>query len=136
MAKGCIVIGIKEIDRALKSFEPRVAKKLVKAAMRKAMRPVKAAVEQNAPVDTGLLRSAVKIRASKKSRTSFGIDVRIGEQDWVGQTWYAAAQEYGTSRMEGTGFMRKAFDETGEEAKAIALRELLAGIEQETKRSG
>lgn len=137
MAKGQLVVtGLREIDRALKELEPKLGKKVIRQAMRKAMKPVKAAVEQNAPVgETGLLASSVKIKAAKKSRKSFGMDVRIGEQDWVGDTWYAAAQEYGTSRMAGSGFMRKAFDEQGDEAKAIALREIVAGLNREANRS-
>lgn len=136
MARGqMIVTGLKEIDRALRELEPKIGKKVIRQAMRKSMKPVKTAVEQNAPVgETGLLAASVKIRAAKKSRKSFGIDVTIGEKDWVGKTWYAAAVEYGTSRMEGRGFMRKAFDESGDEAKGIAIRSILEGLEREANR--
>lgn len=131
-----VVTGIKEIDRALKELAPKLGRKIVKSAMKKAMAPVEAAAEANAPVDTGLLQSSIKMRASKKSRNSFGIDVRIGEKDWAGKSWYGAAQEYGTSKMPGKGFLRKAYDEKKDESKAIAIRELLDGLNQELQRAG
>ena len=136
MPKGFIVTGIKQLDDALKSLEPKLARKYVKTILKHEMTPVLNAARENAPVDTGLLKSSIKMRVSKKSRNSFGIDVRIGEQDWAGQSWYGAAQEYGTSKMEGKGFLRKAYDEEKDQVKRNAIAALLAGLDQLVKTAG
>jgi HK97 gp10 family phage protein len=127
-----VITGIKEIDRALAELEKNTAKKVIRQAMRKACKPLKAQVEADAPRVTGTLASNVKIKAIKKSRTKMGIRVQIGAKDYTGKTFYAAFVEYGTSKMPAKGFMRKAFDDRKEEAKGIAIEEIRKGIEKET----
>lgn len=113
--------GVEQILAELKTLEARVAKKIVQSELRKGMKPVLKAVNENIPVgETGEMKeTGAKLRSLKRSRKRFGVTVGIGKQDWTGPTWYAANVEFGTSRMEGRGFMRKAFDEKKEEAARI-----------------
>lgn len=129
------VTGIKELDRLFRQLPDKIGKKVARQSIRKALQPIKKAVEANAPRgETGHLSSSVKIRSAKKSRQSFGIDVRIGLDGWTGDGWYAAAQEYGTSEIEGSGFMRRAADEKRDEALTIVKREIADRLEQEIRK--
>ena len=94
-----VLTGIKEIDAKLKQLEPRIAKKVIRQAMRKAMGPVKSAVqeiERTGPMATGATAAAVKIRAGKsKKRGLIALQVRIGKGDYQGDQYYAAFGEFG-----------------------------------------
>jgi len=129
--------GVEEILAELKTLEARVAKKLIQSALRKAMKPIKKAIDQNIPVgETGAMKEAgSKIRSLKRSRKRFGVTVGIGKKDWTGPTWYAANVELGTSKMPGRGFMRRAFDEKKEEAAKIIKDEIGKGILKEANRN-
>ena len=61
------------------------------------MRPVLAQARQNAPVKTGALKKAIKLRSLKRSRTGrIGVRVAISE-DWFkgNKQFYGAFQEFG-----------------------------------------
>jgi len=138
------ITGIKETDRAIQELGKNISKKIMRKAMRESLKPVQQACKQNAPVDKGDLRKAIKIKAMKKSRKGFGVKVEIGEGDFKGDTFYGAFQEYGWKtgkrgsenrhEIKGKGFMRKSFDETKESAKEDALNKIKIGIEAEANR--
>ena len=125
--------GADELQKALRGLPPAIAKKAFRKAMRPAMKPVAKSASEAAPKDTGALAQSIKVRAAKRSTKFIGIDVQIGEGDFKGDTWYGAAQEYGTSKMPPKGFMRRAYDEDGDEAKADAIRRLWDIVKEETK---
>jgi HK97 gp10 family phage protein len=56
---------------------------IVRKAARESARPLFAATKAEAPVKTGLLKRAVKLRASKKSRIRVGVNVIIRKLDWA-----------------------------------------------------
>lgn len=128
------IIGVPALDRAMKKLTPVVQKKVVRFAIRRAMKPVLAAAKANAPHEEGLLRSALKIRAAKRSRKAISIFVRIGEGDFRGETFYGAFQEYGTRTIPAKGYLRQAYDEAGPTARDIALQGIRDGIEREAAR--
>ncbi len=128
-----IITGIKQIDRAFRQLEPKLARKVIRQALRKSLKPVADEVKADSPVETGLLRSAIKVRAGKRARGSISLVVIMGEGDFKGETFYGAFQEYGTSRMPGKNFMRRAFDSKSDAARAQIEAEILAGIEREAK---
>ncbi len=127
------ITGIKEIDRALKALEPKVAKKVIRQSIRAALKPIRDEIKGEVPLKTGLLRSAIKVRAAKRSRVSIGVVVIIGRGDFKGDTFYGAFQEYGTSTMPGKHFMRKVFDRESNEARAQIEKGVRDGIEREAK---
>lgn len=137
------ILGRKPIDRAFEQLPERLARKVVRQAMRKAMKPVAAQVKANAPVDTGATRRAVKVRAARRTRKGFGVNVQVGEGDYKGDTFPAAMVEYGTAdrRKKSTGqhvgrvkarrFLHRAYRQKKDEARRIADREISAGIGRE-----
>ena len=127
--------GLKEIDKALSSLEPKLQKKVLRQAMRKAMKIVAAEAKENAPVDEGTLKASIKVKAGKKTRNAISINVQSGEGDFKGDTYYASFIEYGTSKRPATPFMRPAFDSKAKEAKDLAIKEILDGVERESKKN-
>jgi HK97 gp10 family phage protein len=148
MGRDFVITGVKALDRKLKALEPKVAKKVIRQALRKAAKPVQARTRALAPVgETGQVKRAVKIRASTRTRKKvIRLRVLIGKGDFVGQQFYGAFAEYGT-KQSGTGrkggrrrpgqkgqhFMKRAFDQTKDQARRIAIDEITAGIEREAK---
>ena len=78
----------------------------------------------------GQLRDSLKIRAMKRKKGRVGFLVQTRAGDFKGDTYYAAFQEYGTSKMPGKGYIRRAFDTKKAEAESIAATQIKAGIEQ------
>lgn len=144
MANDIKITGIKETDNAIKELGKNLSKKIMRKSMREALKPVQQACKQNAPVDRGNLKKAIKIKAMKKSRKGFGVKVEIGEGDFKGDTFYGAFQEWGWKtgkrgsenrhEIKGKGYMRKGFDETKESAKEDAIKKIKKGIEAEANR--
>lgn len=127
------ILGVDPVKRALKLLPKRVAKKVIHQAMRPAMKEVAAKVKELVPVDTGLTRHSVKVRAAKRSRKGFGINVQIGEGDYKGQTFYAAFVEYGTVKMPAARFMLRSYLAKRDAAKKECERLLGSLIRQELR---
>src|SRR4051794_5781842 len=99
--------GAKEIKKAFRELEPKLARKVIRQAIRKSMKPVLAAVKRNTPVGSGShspgtrhapgdLRKMVKLRASKKrKRGVIGLTVNISDNR-QGNTYYGAFVNFGT----------------------------------------
>lgn len=130
-----VTVDIREVTRALKELEPKVQKKIVKKAMRKGMKIVQQSAKDHAPVETGTTKDAIKVRAAKLGRKSIGIDVRVGEGEYKGETYYAAFLEYGTSKMEPKPFMRTAYDTKKDQVQEITVQEILQIIEEEADKN-
>jgi len=128
-----VKVDVDEVNKVLKQLPVSIQKKALRKAMRPAMKPVAKAASEAAPKDTGALAQSIKVRAAKRSTKFIGIDVQIGEGDFKGDTWYGAAQEYGTSKMPPKGYLRKAYDEQGDEAKADAIKRLWEIVKEQTK---
>jgi HK97 gp10 family phage protein len=140
------ITGIKELDTALKQLEPKLQKKVLRQAMRESLKPVRSAVKAEAPVgETGDLAKSVKIKSGKRKKDTIRLNVQIGAGDFKGATYYAAFVEYGHhigSRKLGDArtlqpandYMKRAFDQTKEQARETARRLILAGIEREASK--
>lgn len=140
--KSLVITGLKAIDRRLKTLEPRVQKKVVRQAMRAGLKWLKAAVEDEAPKDTGTMASKVKVRAVKsRKRGSIELEVRIEADDQTKKTsaktgktaFYPAVVQYGSSTLPPDPFMTRAFEAKGEAARQATLGKLLEGIEREVR---
>lgn len=123
------ISGDKALLKALGNLPKIVAKKALRQAMRPAMKIVQDSAKKNAPVDTGLTRKSIKVRAMKRSTKFIGIDVLIGEGDYKGKTFYASFVEYGTSKMAPKPFMKPAFTGVGDVAKTYAINKLRQLVE-------
>jgi HK97 gp10 family phage protein len=139
-----VVTGVKELDRALAKLEPAVRRKVVRQAMRKGLKVMADAVKAEAPVDTGTLKDAVKVRAVKQRRRgAIELEVRILADDntkktsaETGQTvFYPAVVEYGTAHAPPNPFMRRAYEAKGEAARQATLKAVIEGIEREAEKA-
>lgn len=128
------ITGLKECLRALKTLAPKLEKKVLRQAIRKALKPILAKAKELAPKDKGDLAKAIKLRAAvKRKRGVIALEVRVGEGEFQGKTFYGGMQEYGTSKIQPHPFMRPAFDEGKDQAMTTAKEEILAGVEREAK---
>jgi len=116
------ILGDKELQRGLKQFEDKVAKKIVRRATKKVAQPVHQAAVQLAPKKTGMLKGAISIRAFKK-KDKFGTKITIGKRLFVGDQFYGAFVELGTKKMAAQPFLRPAL-----EKNRGRVRETLKGI--------
>lgn len=129
MAVSGTIEGFDKVFKRLKELEPKVAKKVLRQALRAGAKIIQTRAKANAPVLTGQTKKAIKIRAGKRSRGSVGVNVSIGARDYVGDQFYAAFHEYGTSKMQARPFMRPAYDSEKEKAAEVIQRKILEGIE-------
>jgi len=140
--KGAIVVtGITEIDKKLKTLEPRLQKKVIRQSMRSGMKLVLQDAVQRVPFLSGLLKRNIKLRAMKRKRNRIGLLVEVksdpGFYKHYGQgqvAWYPASVEYGHGTVPPHPFMRPAFDTKGGSAKEKTLHELLEGINREVEK--
>ena len=85
------VTGVKGVVRKLQTLEPKLAKKVVRQAVRAALKPVLARVRATQPVRTGGTKRATKIYTSRTRKQVIRLRVVVpGRQ--------AAATEWGTKR--------------------------------------
>jgi HK97 gp10 family phage protein len=142
------VKGGEELTAALKQLEPRFAKKIVRQAIRTGLKPLLFSAKSHAPSATGAMRAAIKIKAIKRVRNRFGLQVVIGEGNFVGKTFYGAFQEFGwktgkresdpanRKQIEGKHFMQKAADDLGTVTIESTRGLLATGLEQVAKELG
>jgi hypothetical protein len=154
--------GLTGVTRALAVLPDRVAKKVIRQSIRKALGPVRSAVKAAAPVGTsGQIKKNVKLRSAKVRRKgSISFNVQIGNAanggtDYSGKQYYAAFREFGhriirggrrshgvtsggqeVGRVEGSHFMEHAFHSTAGAALATGETLISEGIEREAKSLG
>lgn len=128
MARGGLKItiqGEKTLTRKLAALESKVARKVVRQAMRAAMKAMLAEVKQNVPVgETGDMKASTKLRAMKRSRRGFGLEV-IVESPGVG------AVEFGTVDQAPQAPLRRAFEAQAGAVRDDAIRRIRDGILKE-----
>lgn len=126
------VDGLAEAERALRELGPKIAKRVLRKAVKAGGNRVLLAAQLKSPYDTGLLLSTLVARTgtSKKRGT---VSARVGMKagDFKGEAFYGSFVEYGTKHMEARPYLRPAFDEQRDNALGIMRRELAAGIERE-----
>jgi len=124
------ITGAKELERKLLGMEPKLGRKVVRQALRKAAKPILARAKALVPVVSGALKKSLKIRALKRKKHRYGVMVATSEGWFKGDEFYGAFVEFGTSKMPPHPFMRPAFDAEKKNAEQIIAAELRKGIEQ------
>lgn len=130
------------LQRSLKGLPARLAKKVLRQAIRKGAKVIQQKANSLAPVDSGMTRKAIKVRAGKRSRKPrIWINTVVGEGDYKGDTFYAAFLEYGhLSGKRGSDgrkavparpFMRPAAEQSEAEVTRLVRAEIAAGVERE-----
>lgn len=122
--------GDRELIEKLEGLPPRLTKKLTTSAMRKAAKPILDEAKRIVPVRTGTLRKSIRIRALKRSRRRFGVQVITGEGFFKGKTFYGGMVEYGTSRQAAQPFMRPAAKRKVGEVRRVFNEELAKALNE------
>ena len=75
MSNSMSITGDKQLKKLLKQLPEKVQRKVMSAAMRKAVKPIQSAAQAKAPVDTGTLALSMgsKVKTYAKSKTTVGI---------------------------------------------------------------
>jgi len=122
---------VRKLNRKLKTLESKVEKKLTRQALRAGAKIIAKEAKLRAPVDTGELKSKIKVWALKRSRKRIGVLVGTSAKEYTGDQFYAAFVEYGTKDMPAKPFMGPAAEAKGPEAAAVVGKTLADGIERE-----
>jgi len=150
------LIGDKELERRLNAFESNVSKRLLKNAMKHAMKPALQAIKARVPVDTGRLRDSLKIVAwtgKRRQRGKFGFKVVTGTREELGipegaKGYYPFAVEAGhyTARswILGSGgkrvparpYMRPGFKAAQPQMLATLTQRMKENIRREAMKGG
>lgn len=123
--------GLKELNRELKALPEDMRNKALNGATGAAARVIRDEAIQNAPVDSGNLKSAIFSGIAPKGRrfskwvSMYRVGIRKrgkitvlgrGKNKRSNSTYYARFLEDGTAKMSAQPFMRPAFDSKKEEA--------------------
>ena len=131
MSATLTISGSRELARKLEELPKRVHRKVLSQAMRAAARVVQARAKALAPVDTGLLKRSLKIRAIRRNRRgNVGVTLSTRAVDF-GPAFYGSFVEYGTRKLRGRRFIKRAFDESKDAALAIAEGAIRVGVIRE-----
>lgn len=148
MAVTITLTGDKKLDRLFSSLPKKVQGKVIRPALREAAKIISAKAKTNAPVDTGLLRESLRVRAGKRTRKNvIRVLVQTEAGFYKGKTFYGAFQEFGHRQgsrklgnarqmIEGKHYIKRAYDSTANRAKAAAQQLIINGIVREAVAGG
>lgn len=121
--------GLPELDATLQKFPLKLRKKMARASMKIAAKPVLDMAKSLVPVDTGKLRDKMKIYSARLGRKQK--KVAVGAMvSWpkskagTSPARYAAAVELGTTRQAAQPFLRPAAKACKPEVVAIFKKEM------------
>lgn len=126
------------LNRKLKMLPIAIQKKVLRQSMRAGLKIVQQGVKAEVPVDTGLTRRNVAVRAVKrKKRGSIELEVRIKAEKGLkklyagGQSvFYPAVVQYGRAGVAPNPFMTRAFQATASRARRVTIQALKAGVDR------
>lgn len=87
--------GGKALEKKLKELPKGIRNKVIRQSLRAGAKIVHTETKAQAPVDSGLLKSALKVRAAKRSRKRIAVNVQTKDGDYKGETFYGAFVTYG-----------------------------------------
>lgn len=113
--------------------------KIIRPALRAASNEFLTAARANVPVKTGALKRSLVVRSGKRSRRAIRVLVQTGAGFFTGPTYYGGFVEYGhrvgkrslgmaRRFVRGVHFVRRAYEQRRESAKARALAEIRAAL--------
>ena len=88
--------GFAEFEKKLRALPGKVARKVVRQALREGAKIIQAEAKARVPVDSGKLKKSIKVRAAKsRKKGTAAVVVQTGQGDFKGETFYGAFLEYG-----------------------------------------
>lgn len=153
--------GVEELDQKFAALPLKVQKKILRGPLRQAAKMIQATAKIDAPVKSGVLAKSLRVRAGKRSRrTANRVSVVvITAKGWFkGPAFYAPFVLWGhgigkrprggksrwrrllrigdgRKRVKANNFLRRATDETGSAAQAVALGGIRLAIIQAASES-
>lgn len=132
--------GLKECLASLKDLEPRLQKSIVRKALRAGANVIRKAAQSDAPVQSGLLRKSIKVKAGKRSKHSISINVGVGAKWFTGPAFYGAfvafghkvgSRKLGDSRAQvpANDFMSSAYNSSKDAAMSAVISTVENGID-------
>ena len=126
------IIGLPELNRQFRALPAAVARKVIRQGLRAGAKIIRDEAMVRSPVDEGLLRSSLRVRAAKvRKKNAFAVLVTTGVGFFTGEAFYGAFVEFGTERMEGRHFIQGAFQAKELTARNVALEVIKSGIVRE-----
>lgn len=142
------VKGAKELERKLKKFPAKVAKKVIRKSLRAGSKIILAKTKSMAPKDSGALKKSMVIRAGKRNRRgTIGILQLFNTAKYPQlittsksgkRAFYPAAIEYGRAApgdaggpkvVAGKSFIRQGFKRGAPAAEKTVLEDIKKGIQ-------
>lgn len=151
MAKDVFQIdGAKELKKSLDRLG-KLPTKCVTKAVRKGGNAIMKAVKARAPVDTGMLKAAIKLKVEKSKTRGKRVaqitysadynDVLVKTSANGNRSYYPASQEYGYMTRDGGyvpgyHFMQKSAESTDSTAKGLIMETLIKEVDKEWAKNG
>lgn len=130
--------GFDEVSRKLRGLAPKLQKKALRTASRKAMNIVRNQARSNAPVDSGLTkRNIVTQVKSRRSTVTARVGIRGGGRDQGNNPFYWRFIELGFWNkkagkfIRANPFMRNSLSQNTEKVTDTMAKELKTAIENE-----
>jgi HK97 gp10 family phage protein len=123
--------GMDQVVKAIKALDRKDAKKVWRRGLRNALKPTLKAAKEEAPVDTGALRDAIKIQSVKtRNKNEIAVCVSPSKKAFVGDYFYANIVEGGfvhyksKKPVPANPYMERAYDRTKDKVIENAKAEL------------
>jgi HK97 gp10 family phage protein len=131
-----LITGLKELTDKLEEMPDKMLRSALRAAARAAANEVKAAIKAAAPVDTGTLQKAIKIKVGRGTKNTVVFNVKTGvykkfTQQGTGaprHVNYGKQIEFGNSKRAAKPFIRPVFDSIGEQVLEAAIDKIKARV--------
>lgn len=138
MSQAVRVEGLAYLNKKLLELEPKLQRKTLGKALKKAGKPVLQETKRLVPVDTGRLRTALKLRSkgpSKKRPHQQSVSVATPTRKQLKMRadekgYYPAVLEYGSAsrKIQPRPYLRPALANQKEQALATLKSELARGV--------
>jgi HK97 gp10 family phage protein len=138
--------GIQQVQQALKELDDKVSRSILRKGLRQGAKVVLAAAKADAPERTGRLKRNLKVRNKKGGKGKAALSVGAAAKDFTGEAFYSSFIEYGYStrpsvtgknairkKIPGQHFLKKAFEQTGEQAISTTIESWQQQIEDATQ---
>lgn len=134
------ILGLKQLDKALKELPKATQKSVLRTAARRALKPIMQDARSRVHVDKGDLRDSIIISTkarNARTRRSLG---RSGVRVWVGPSWPQGAhghlEEFGTVKTPAHPFMRPSWDRGKDKVLDDFVKEISKGLIRTARRLG
>lgn len=119
------------LEKRLVEVADKIAKKALRSAARKAMKPVRDEAQENAPEETGLLdENFALMTKAKDGEVTVKVGIRGGAKKNDTTPFYFRFQELGTKDIPAKPFLRPALEGNAEKVLSTVADELKKALDK------